>query len=52
MVVAMVEEADKETVAVVENGDQQKIIEELEIEIETEIEIEKDKSTEEMWHHG
>ena len=39
MVVAMVE-ADKEIVAVAENGDQQKMIEELEIETEIETEIE------------
>ena len=38
-VVAM-EVVDKEIVAVVENGDQQKMIEELEIEIETETETE------------
>ena len=37
---------DKEIVAVVENGDQQKMIEELEIETETETEIEMKTETE------
>ena len=39
MVVAMEVVVDKEIVAVAENGDQQKMIEELEIETETETEM-------------